>query len=231
MDTRTKLLIAAERLYALHGVEGATSRMIVAEAKQRNQSALTYHFANRRELMEAICKFRLEPIDADRTGRVLEYLSNLPKPPERLPALIRIACVPSILPIVAAKGKSYFRRFLAQAITNPSTKFSSITGGKFDAGLRQTSTLICREVSHLPSAIAAKRVTTMYQSISYLTAHLEARCGIGPWKDRKVELETEVEMMIDGFVGFMQARHTAVVPVSVTASREESEKELQTALL
>ena len=102
---------------------------------------------------------------------------------------------------------------------------------KFDAGLRQTSTLICREVSHLPSAIAAKRVTTMYQSISYLTAHLEARCGIGPWKDRKVELETEVEMMIDGFVGFMQARHTAVVPVSVTASREESEKELQTALL
>lgn len=232
MDTRTKLLIAAERLYALYGPEGATSRMIVAEAKQRNASALTYHFATRQELMEAICKFRMEPINNDRMRRALEYLSELPKPADRLRSLIRIACLPSVVPIVEAKGKSYFRRFLAQAITNPSAKFSSIIGGKFDAGLHQTSTLIRREVTHLPTAVAVKRVTTMYRSISYLTAHLEARCAAGAWQDRKAELDIELELMIDGFTGFMQAPHNAVVPVKAAVlAREDSERDLQTALL
>lgn len=232
MDTRTKLLIAAERLYALYGQEGATSRMIVAEAKQRNASALTYHFATRQELMEAICKFRMEPINNDRMRRILEYLSELPKPADRLRSLIRISCLPSVVPIIDARGKSYFRRFLAQAITNPSAKFSSIIEGKFDAGLRQASTLICREVSHLPTAVAVKRVTTMYRSISYLTAHLEARCAVGAWKDRKAELDVELELMIDGFTGFMQAPHKAVLPVKATVlERENSERELQSALL
>lgn len=232
MDTRTKLLIAAERLYALYGPEGATSRMIVAEAKQRNASALTYHFATRLELMEAICKFRMEPINNDRTRRILEYLSDLPKPADRLRSLIQISCFPSVLPIVEAKGKSYFRRFLAQAITNPSAKFSSIIGGEFDAGLRQASTLICREVPHLPAAVAVKRVTTMYRSISYLTAHLEARCAVGAWKDRRAELDVELELMIDGFTGFMQAPHKMAAPVKTAIlEREDSERELHSALL
>jgi AcrR family transcriptional regulator len=232
MDTRTKLLIAAERLYALYGQEGATSRKILVEAKQRNSSALTYHFATRHELMEAICRLRMEPINDDRMRRILEHLSEPPKPADRLRSLIRISCLPSVVPIIDAKGKSYFRRFLAQAITNPSAKFSSIIAGKFDAGLRQASTLICREVAHLPTAVAVKRVTTMYRSISYLTAHLEARCAVGAWKERKAELDVELELMIDGFAGFMQAPHSTVLPVKATGlKREDSERELQSALL
>lgn len=232
LHTRTRLLIAAERVFALYGVEGATSRMIVAEAKQRNQSALTYHFRTRHDLMEAICKFRMEPIDNDRMTRIVDYLSDLPRPADRLPSLIRIACVPSILPIMDARGKSYFRRFLAQAITNPSTQFSSLIGGKFDAGLRQTSMLICREVSHLPAVVASRRVKTMYQSISYLTAHLEARCAVGPWKARKAELDAEIELMVDGFSGFMLAPHRAVAPTSIKIlERKELEMKSQAALL
>lgn len=232
MDTRTKLLIAAERLYALEGPAGATSRRIIAEAKHRNQSALSYHFATRQELMEAICQLRMESINRDRTQRIVEYLSDLPKPSDRVPTLIRIACLPSVLPIIEAKGKSFFRRFLAQAITNPSTKFSSLMGGKFDAGLRQTSILICREASHLPAAVARKRVRTMYQCISYLTAHLEVRCAIGPWRDRKTELDAEIELMIEGFTGFMQAPHKATASAKVVLQEsEDPEAELQAALL
>lgn len=232
MDTRTKLLIAAERLYALYGQEGATSRMIIAEAKQRNASALTYHFSTRDELIEAICSYRMGPINDDRIQRIMEHLSDLPKSAERLRSLVRIACLPSVLPIIEARGKSFFRRFVAQAINNPSTKFGSIIHGKFDAGLQQTTMLICREVSQLPNEVALKRVKTMYHSISFLTAHLEARCAVGAWKERQPELDAELELMIDGFVGFMQAPHTASVPVRAGArDRREMESELQSALL
>lgn len=144
LHTRTRLLIAAERVFALYGVEGATSRMIVAEAKQRNQPALTYHVTTR----------------------------------------------------------------------------------------QKTSMLTCREVSHLPAVVAGRRVKTTYQSISYLTAHLEARCAVGPWKARKAELDGEIEPMVDEFSGFMLAPHRAVAPTSIEIpERKELEMKPHAALL
>ena len=233
MDTRTKLLISAERLYALYGQAGATSRMIVAEAKQRNASALTYHFATRKELFEAICKFRMEPIDRDRTNRIVQYLAEPPKPADRLRSLIGIAFLPSVLPITEARGKSYFRRFMAQAITNPSTKFSSLIAGKYDTGLRQASVLMCREITHLPEAIAANRITRQCIALSAILPLIWRRAvRRGPWMDRKADLDTEIELLIDGFVGFMQGSHNVVIPAQATIlHREDAERALQNALL
>lgn len=231
-DTRTKLIIAAERLFAMYGPEGATSRMILSEAGQRNASALSYHFKDRSELIEAIVKFRIEAIDDERMQLLMIYLADLPKPEDRLPSLIRIAVIPSVAPIIAARGKSYFRRFMASAIATPSIKFSELFRGKYDTALRQTAVLICREVPHLPRFIANKRVTTVLQSISYLTAPLEARCAIGAWSDRKVELEAELELLIDGFAGFMQAPHKTKSSAERAFSKiANSESELATVLI
>lgn len=217
MDTRTQLLIAAEKIYALYGIQEATSRRILAEANQRNSSALSYHFSTRLDLMEAICKLRMEPINSTRNEMIDDFLSNPPATPERLHSLVRIAFVPSIAPIIDAKGTSYFRRFFAQAIANPSIGLS-LHRGKFDSGLRQTSVLIRREIDNIPAAIASHRIDTMYRSLGYLTAHLEARCAIGAWKDRKLELQTEIDLLIDGFTGFLQAQHTATVPEKAISS-------------
>ncbi len=212
LDTRMKLLLAAERLFALHGPDGASARMIVAEAGQKNASALNYYFETREALIEAICELRMSAINADRIEQVASYLSERPKPSERLRTLIEILCLPGLAPIYEAKGKSYFRRFLAQAINNPSTKFVSIVRGRYDSGLRQAVPLMREEAPHLPRAVADKRIATMIRATSYLSAHLEARCAEGPWAARKAELETEVQLMIDGFIGFMLAPNSVSLP-------------------
>ena len=204
-----KLLLAAERLFALHGPDGTSSRLIVAEAGQRNASALNYHFATREELIEAICRLRMEPINNDRIERVAEYLAQRPPPAERLRALVSIVYLPALIPITEANGKSYFRRFLAQAINNPTTKFVSIVRGRLDSGLRQTAPLMREEMRHLPADIADKRIATMIRAISYLSAHLEARSAEGPWPERKTEIAIETQLEIDGFVGFLHGAHTA----------------------
>jgi len=137
LDTRMKLLLAAERLFALHGPDGASARMIVAEAGQKNASALNYYFETREALIEAICELRMSAINADRIEQVASYLSERPKPSERLRTLIEILCLPGLAPIYEAKGKSYFRRFLAQAINNPSTKFADARGSAASATRRR----------------------------------------------------------------------------------------------
>jgi AcrR family transcriptional regulator len=209
MDTRTKLLLAAERLFALMGPEGATHRAILAEAGQKNASAINYYFPTRDDLIEAICQLRMEPIDRRRIERVAQYLTERPAPAERLRALIAILCEPGLAPVIEAKGKSYFRRFMAQAINTPSSNFDAIVRDRFDVSIRQLAPLIRDELPHLPRAIANKRIAMMVRSSSHMSAHLEAQSEGRPWSAREDELAFELELMIDAFVGLLRAPHTA----------------------
>jgi AcrR family transcriptional regulator len=227
MDTRMKLLLAAERLFALRGPDGTSARMIVAAAGQKNASALNYYFATREELIEAICRLRMEPINDDRIERVAQYLAHRPPPADRLHALVGILCLPSLIPIIDARGKSYFRRFLAQAINSPSTNFVPIVRDRFDSGLRQAAPLMREEMPQLPINVADKRIATLIRVTSYLSAHLEARCAEGPWTDRKIEMETEIQLQIDGFVGFLRGAHSATVAAKSLKTKSSDKRALK----
>lgn len=231
MDTRLKLLLAAERLFALHGPAGTSSRAIVAEAGQKNASALTYYFPTRDRLIEAICELRMEPINRDRLERIAHYLADRPAADRRLRALIAILCEPALAPIVDAKGKSFFRRFLAMAINNPSSNFYAIVRDRFDSSLRQLASLIRDEIPHLPRAIANKRISTMVRTSSYMSAHFEAQCESRPWSTRKDELNFEVELLIDSYVGLLRGAHTVTAAArSPTLKRYAEEHSLDPAL-
>jgi AcrR family transcriptional regulator len=51
---RTAMLDAAERLFAEHGIHQVSTREILRASGQSNQSALTYHFGNRLQLIAAM---------------------------------------------------------------------------------------------------------------------------------------------------------------------------------
>jgi AcrR family transcriptional regulator len=52
--TRELLMVAAERLFALNGVEGVTLREIQVAAGQANSSVITYHFGSQAGLVRAL---------------------------------------------------------------------------------------------------------------------------------------------------------------------------------
>lgn len=53
-DNRTRILRAAEELFAQHGIDGVSLREINRVAGQRNASALQYHFGDRAGLVHAV---------------------------------------------------------------------------------------------------------------------------------------------------------------------------------
>jgi AcrR family transcriptional regulator len=221
-----KLLLAAERLFALKGPEGASARAIVAEAGQKNASAVNYYFPTRDTLIEAICQLRMEPIDRQRIERVAQYLTDKPAPADRLRALIAILCEPGIAPIIEANGKSYFRRFIAQAVNTPSSKFHAIIRDRFDVSIRQLVPLIRDELPHLPREIANKRIMMMVRSSTHMAAHLEAQSEERPWTTHKDELNFELELMMDAFVGLLRAPHTAAVSAQSSTPKRYAKQEL-----
>ena len=65
-QARTAILDAAERLIAERGPQ-VPLRDIALAAGQRNNSAVNYYFRNRQDLIDAIVRRRLEPMERERT--------------------------------------------------------------------------------------------------------------------------------------------------------------------
>src|SRR5689334_21286052 len=57
--TALQLLLAAERLFAEHGLAGVSLRQISIEAGSSNNSAIQYHFGSKDDLLRAIFAYRL----------------------------------------------------------------------------------------------------------------------------------------------------------------------------
>ncbi|MFD6856042.1 TetR/AcrR family transcriptional regulator [Rhodococcus sp. NPDC060090] len=57
---KQQLVLTAERLYALHGLDGVPLRHIGVAAGMANKSAVQYHFGNRENLIQAILVNRID---------------------------------------------------------------------------------------------------------------------------------------------------------------------------
>lgn len=65
MDTKTKILDTAERIFADQGFDGTSLRQIIGKAGV-NLAAVHYHFKSKDALLEAIVQRRAEPVNRER---------------------------------------------------------------------------------------------------------------------------------------------------------------------
>jgi AcrR family transcriptional regulator len=76
-STRDLLLDAAARLYAERGIDNVSLAEIVRTARQRNASAVHYHFGSRDDVLQALLA-RHVPVIAERRHRLLEEARDRP---------------------------------------------------------------------------------------------------------------------------------------------------------
>lgn len=107
---RSDILDAAERLIAERGIQ-VPLRDIAVEAGQRNNSAVNYHFRNRQDLIDAIVRRRLEPMEQER-AQMVEALMDDTRDDARddVRAWLRIMVLP-----FTAVGSPHYARFLQAA--------------------------------------------------------------------------------------------------------------------
>ena len=92
MTTKTRLLDTAERLFAQHGIETTSLRIITREAGV-NLAAVNYHFQSKEALLHAVIARRLDPVNQRRLAMLdacEAAAGNGPLPPHQvLDALLR----------------------------------------------------------------------------------------------------------------------------------------------
>src|SRR5882757_6020047 len=87
VDTKTRILDAAERIFSQDGFDAASLRTITAAA-QVNLAAVNYHFQTKEALFSAVIERRVKPVN-ERRIEMLESIAGKPTVEKVLEAFLR----------------------------------------------------------------------------------------------------------------------------------------------
>ncbi|HUQ54698.1 TetR/AcrR family transcriptional regulator [Lentzea sp.] len=112
--TRERILATAERMFAEHGVFSVSNRQISDEAGLGNNTAVSYHFGSKAELVRAIYLRHSEPVELMREKAVDEHAGST-ELRDWLACLVR----PFTGHLASLGSNSWYARFVAQLMTEP----------------------------------------------------------------------------------------------------------------
>lgn len=219
-ETRDKLVLAAERLFAERGIDNVSLREINRAAGQRNVAALHYHFGSREALLEAIFEHRMAGLDRRRVA-MLDAIEA-----EGRADSIRAVVEAMVLPLAdrldpAADGGHYVR-FLAQAISDPGVDVGGLVRDKFDHGMARTRRLARRILDHVPTEIVDERMTLASAQMVHALADKARRRAARPSTERPGETAFFVANLIDSLTGALNAPVSPQTLASLAEARRKT---------
>jgi AcrR family transcriptional regulator len=116
IDTRGRLIEAAERLFAERGIDAVSLREITRESGARNAIALQYHFDDRAGILQAIFDKHVPEVEARRHAMLDEYEAN--GEPD-LRALASALVRPLAAKLGDVDGGRHFLQIYAELIEKP----------------------------------------------------------------------------------------------------------------
>lgn len=224
--SKLRLILAAEKIFAAHGINGASLREIALAAGHRNTAAVQYHFDNKERLALAVFSYRVAQMEAPRAAmlQAAEAAGKL----SDVRTLLEVLCRPHI-DIVDDEGMHSYARFNAHYITQnqpmgmpnisdypDATRDEylslSIQPEDFRAEFiaisqhsRRTLGLIARSLDYLPAEVVTSRI--MLCSLIFLNTLVR-------W-DHRAERGADpalFEELIDDAMGMATAALCAVPP-------------------
>ncbi|MFD1501047.1 TetR/AcrR family transcriptional regulator [Streptosporangium lutulentum] len=172
--TREQILAAAERLFAEHGVFAVSNRQVSEAAGQGNNTAVGYHFGTKADLVRAIVRKHTERIERIRQGMVAEAGRS---------AEVRdwVACLvrPVAEHLAALGNPTWFARFGAQVMTDPTLRDIMIDEALTSPSLRQMLDGLHRCLPELPAEVRAERADMARQLMIHMCAERERALADG----------------------------------------------------
>ena len=198
--TRTQLLDAAERLFAVHGLGNVTVRAIVERAGQKNASALHYHFVDRAGLVKAIHQRRNAQVQARRTALV-EALQAQGGGTPGLRDICALMVTPAFQLACANAGfRRYVRAFSEWSATTTMPAVRQLDIG-LEQGTRTTRALLRAELAHLDDELFGQRFDSAVR-FATLSMSVHAR---QPNAFRGPKATLFLELLLDAMAGLLAA--------------------------
>ncbi|MFA7595553.1 MAG: helix-turn-helix domain-containing protein [Novosphingobium sp.] len=157
LDSRTRMILAAELLFAREGIDGVSLRRIAASSGQKNHHAVQYHFGSRDGLVQAIFDYRMQQMDARRLEMIA--LAEQEQRLEHPRTIAEVIFLPQ-LALIDKFGDHSYANFLCQYLLRNSDAEYGRFGGNLPDGLRRTLNLLRQKLSFLSDSAAQRRLIT-----------------------------------------------------------------------
>lgn len=166
-EARELILQAAQKLIALHGVEGVSTRSI-NQAAGVSAGILHYHFGSLEGVVEALLERHMAPLMAERQG-ILQALEQ--QPAIELRQVLEALVHPLARKLIgeAETGVAYVR-FLARIFSDHNPAIEALSGRYLGHGPNLVFRLICRALPHLPREVLKQRTIPMAHALLHTLA-------------------------------------------------------------
>jgi AcrR family transcriptional regulator len=199
LSTKHQIVLAAERLFATRGLDGASLRQIGIEAGNANNSAVQYHFGSKEQLVQAIFEYRLPQLDERR--RMLVALRD--------PIDLRSWMECYVLPILeqGEQEGSHYLSFVAMLHQHAERHLFDRIPAHLEAPSRHMRERISGMLDHIPEPLRTHRVLQAITFSVHASADRERALSSG---HSVLPFAVHVADLFDGLIGFLEAPVSAV---------------------
>jgi AcrR family transcriptional regulator len=219
IDTKARILDAAETLFMEHGFEATSLRLITAAAGV-NLAAVNYHFGSKEELFQSVLTRRLDPMNQARVALLDRYERQAPGPLgcERILAALFIPALS--LARDPPRGGSNFLRLLGRAYADPAPFIRQFLSQQYAPMIARFKDAFSRALPHLPRKELSWRLHFIMGALSYTLAGTDALKIIAELNP--VETNDD-EILLRRLAPFLLAGLNAPLPELSDVSRELEE--------
>jgi AcrR family transcriptional regulator len=202
-STQEAILVAAERLYAEHGMFAVSNRQVSEAAGQGNNAAVGYHFGTKADLVRAIEEKHRGPVEHLREQMVRTLLRSGAEA-----AQLRdwVACLvrPLTEHLEQLGNPTWYARFAAQAMTDPAYYNIIVKGALSSPSLVQVVDGINRCLPDLPAEVHFERNIMARNLLMHTCADRERALAAGASPSHR-SWRAAASGLIDAVVGLWLA--------------------------
>lgn len=212
VDTRERILDAAERLFMAHGYDGTSMRHITGEASV-NLAAVNYHFGSKESLMQEVFRRRLDWLNEERM-RVLDQLEAEAGGQAVKPSAIVDAFFGTLLRMAGdeARGGVTFLRLLGRTLTDPSEFIRAFLAHEYQSVMDRYKEALFKALPEVPKAEIVWRFHFMLGATSYAIAGTDALRLVTDWQIEDDDATDRLDRLVPRLMSFLLGGLRAPLP-------------------
>lgn len=179
IDTKERLLDAAERLFAERGVSGTSLRDITAEA-DANLASVSYHFGGKDGLLEALFERRVAPVNRERLLLLEAFETEADGEPVDVEKVVWAFLAPPFQALTGeGQGGADFMRIAGRMHSDP-TRWRDFFQRQFAAVTERFHGALSRALPDLDEDEVIRRMHYLIGAMAHTFCWAVEVCPVGP---------------------------------------------------
>ena len=205
IDTKARILDAAEQLFAAHGFAGTSLRAVTRKAGV-NLAAVHYHFGTKEDLLRAVVSRIVVPVNRERLAMLEQVEAAAGDEPPSLEGILEAFIAPD-LRLIRDLGERgvIITRFLGRSYTEPAAMVQALSREHYEELGRRFMEVIARAVPEVGQAELYWRFKLVVGVLTYILADTDPTGGYG-------EDLSDVDATVRHLSAFLAAGLRAPVP-------------------